>query len=84
MFTGYLNKLMQQKNAGSAWFETHDYIRWHPVAREGWLIFLLFAAIFVWIALSDLVSLTLGSTVVAAPVLVAILYILCFIKGRKA
>ena len=84
MFDQYINKFMQSREvSGPVWFETQDYIRWRPIANEGKLLFLLFILIFGWIALSDLFSSSFGTIVIAGPVLVILLYILCFLKGRK-
>ena len=84
MFDRYLSKFMQSRqSSGPVWFETQDYIRWRPIAREGWLVFILFTVIFGWIAVSDLLSLSFGTLVVVGPTLVVLLYILCWLKGKK-
>jgi len=75
--------MRSRQSSGPVWFETRDYIRWRPVAREGWLVFVLFAILFGWIVLSDITSFSFGSLIIAGLILVVLLFILCLLKGRK-
>lgn len=84
MFDQYFNKFMQsRRTAGTAWFETRDYIFWRPITKEGKMVLLLFIAIFGWTLLSDLFSFSFGTILFLGPILVVLFYIICFLKGRK-